>query len=131
MKPLLLIADADGDLLDLHQRFFIDHGCRVATATNGLGCLAQLRRHVPDVLILDRDLPWGGAAGVLDLMREAADVPLVPVVLMSTSPADGDMLSHPVIVRLPKPFRLQALVKAVTTAVATIPERAASRFFLD
>lgn len=123
MKPLLLIADADPDLLDLQRRFLSDHGYQVEIAADGLACLVQLRRHWPDVLIVDRDLPWGGADGVIARMRENTDVPSVPVVLLSTSAcANRDLLLPPVVQCLMKPFRLKALVQAIASAEAKSQE---------
>jgi hypothetical protein len=65
-------------------------------------------------LILDLQLLWGGGEGVLARMREDADIPLTPVVLVSTT-ATTDYLA-PVVGCLTKPFRLKALVEQVTAA---------------
>ena len=58
----------------------------MATARDGLACVAQLREFRPAVLVLDPALPWGWGDGVLARMREEADIPTVPVILLFTRP---------------------------------------------
>ncbi len=116
MSPFLLIADSNDAVLKLHTRFLADQGYRVESASDGIACLAHLRRG-PDVLILDSGLLWGGADGVLAQIRESTDVPSVPVILTGTSDLrHADFASLPVVARLLKPFRLSALVEAVESA---------------
>jgi len=69
-ETLSTLADSNRDLRDLHRRFFTYHGYQVETAADGLSCLEKLRHLRPDVLVLDRELPWGGGCGVLVRMRE-------------------------------------------------------------
>ena len=38
--------------------------------SSGLECVARLRERVPDVLVLEPQLPWGGGEGVLAIMGE-------------------------------------------------------------
>jgi hypothetical protein len=65
MKPRLLIADSDAELRDVFRRFFSGSGFDVATAGAGLECLEQFRQFLPDVLVVEREMPWGGGEGVL------------------------------------------------------------------
>ncbi len=73
MRPRLLIADADDAWLEVCERGLCDSGFTVATAQDGLACLAQLQRDPqPDVVVLELDMPWGGGDGVLAILREEA-----------------------------------------------------------
>jgi DNA-binding response OmpR family regulator len=83
MSLRVLIADPDVPLLASYREVLSREGFEVATATNGLDCVAELRSFRPDVLVLEPDLPWGWGAGVLAAMREEYDVPLVPVLVLS------------------------------------------------
>lgn len=83
MRRRVLIADPDTRLLHEYEDHLTRNGFRVATASTGLECVAQLRRFTPDVLILEPDLPWGWGEGVLAMMYEEADVPLVPVMALT------------------------------------------------
>jgi CheY-like chemotaxis protein len=120
--PDVHIADADGELCDLYRRFFRHHGWQVQTAAGGLECLAQLREGSPNLLILDSQLPWGGADGVLAVMRDDPGLARVPVVLTSTGACpefDAGLASPPVIHALWKPFSLTALLALVGTELGT------------
>ncbi len=61
----LLIADSDPALADIYQSFFSNDGHDVEMAADGVQCLESIRQHLPDVLVLEYELPWGGGDGVL------------------------------------------------------------------
>ena len=112
MAPAVLIADADWDLCDLYWRFFSHRGWQVRTSGAGLECLTQLRQCSPHLLILDLRLPWGGADGLLAVMRDDPGLARIPVILTSTEAfpeALSSLISPPVVKVLWKPFSLTAL----------------------
>ncbi len=79
----VLIADSDEYLLTWYGDYLMEHGFSVASATSGLDCVKRLRAFEPDVLVLEPDIAWGGGDGVLALMHEHGDVPLVPVMVLT------------------------------------------------
>lgn len=95
----VLIADPDESLLAIYREL-LQKDFDVATASNALKCVRRLRQVVPDVLILEPQLPWGGGDGVLSIMRDdpaLADVPVMlltacrdPKVLQSVAPFSID-----------------------------------------
>ena len=93
MPTRVLIADPDGSLLAAYRDFLSRNGFDVLTAPDGLRCLKGLRCFKPDVLILELDMPWGGGIGVLEVMHEHSDVPLVPVLVL-TSRQDPESLEE-------------------------------------
>jgi DNA-binding NtrC family response regulator len=120
MKPMLLIAEGDAELCDMYQRFLTELGYEVETASDGLECLAKLRRAMPAVLVLDRELRWGGGDGVLAWLREQDVAPTLPVVLTATAGYSLDLaadIQPPVVQFLPKPFGLTTLLESVRAAV--------------
>jgi DNA-binding response OmpR family regulator len=119
MAPTVLVADADTEMCDLYRRFFAYHGWQVRTSGGGFECMAQLRQFSPHLLILDLQLPWGGADGVLAVMRDEASL-VVPVILTSieaSSDAPPDLLSPPVVQALWKPFSLTNLLEIMCSAM--------------
>jgi DNA-binding response OmpR family regulator len=92
MAPAVVIADADLDLCDLYRRFFSHHGWQVRTSGEALACLVQLRQSSPQLLILDLHLPWGGADGLLAVMRDHRRLSRVPVILTCTE-ASSELLA--------------------------------------
>lgn len=83
-EPLLparvLIADPDRFLLASYGKHLRERGAYVFTARTGLECLAQLRDAVPDVLVLEPAILWGGGEGILALVNEESA--LRPTVIM-------------------------------------------------
>ena len=120
MKQTLLIAESDAELRDIYRRFFSDRGYSVETTSDGLDCLKKLCQASPAVLVLDRELRWGGADGVLAWLREEAVMTELPVVLTATAACPDVAEDHepPVVKFLAKPFTLAALLDSVRTAVA-------------
>jgi len=83
VRKRILVADTETVVLKRYQECLAEHGFKVAIATNGLDCVAQMRCFRPHLLVLDPWLPWGGGEGGLAMMYEDPQVPLVPVIAMS------------------------------------------------
>lgn len=49
-------------------------GFDVVTADDGLQCLERLRESLPDVLVIEPELPWGGGDGVLEMVHEELEL---------------------------------------------------------
>jgi len=79
----VLLADPDLSLLDIYREFLLRDGFDVVTATDGLDCVAKMRSFLPEVLVLEPELPWGRGDGVLAQMYEDPAVPLIPVMVLT------------------------------------------------
>lgn len=117
--PTTLFTDADRASRDVYDWLLTSYGFQVETASDGLECLAKLRQFVPDLLILDLDMPWGGGDGVLGVIRE--DRRLLPIrVVLTSAIAPMHVLeglaSPPVVQALTKPFQLSALFERAALA---------------
>lgn len=120
MKPRVLIADADAEWLAICERGLDESGFVVETACDALTCLTCLERGpVPDVLVLELEMPWGGGDGVLDHLREHAAFGQDAVIV--TGRASSAVLSRrtgiPVSRCLRKPFHLDALLNLIARTV--------------
>ncbi len=85
------MADPDESLQPLYRERLLQEGFELATASSGLECVARLRERVPDVLVLEPQLPWGGGEGVLAIMGEVSELATVPVIVL-TSCRDSRLL---------------------------------------
>ena len=84
-KPIrVLMADPDESLQPLYRERLMQEGFELATASNGLECVARLREREPDVLVLEPQLPWGGGEGVLAMMGEVPQLANVPVMVLTS-----------------------------------------------
>ncbi len=117
-RPHVLVVDDDEDLrwvLDLELR--LNH-FDVSLAADGRAALYQLRRKVPDVVLLDLMMPGLGGIGFLSWMSSVIEGPPPPVVVYSAFvSAEAEVGRHGNVVALlrkPSPFhRLVSTIKRV------------------
>lgn len=114
-----LFTDADRKSRDVYDWLLTSYGFQVETAGDGLECLDKLRQFVPDLLIFDLDMPWGGGDGLLGVIRK--DRRLLPIrVVLTSAIAPMHVLegqaSPPVVQTLTKPFQLSALFERAALA---------------
>lgn len=108
----VLLADTDEVHLEIVQSFLWDRGHEAEIAADGLECISILREFAPDVLVLDRDLLWGGSEGVLATLQREPLLPEIPVILTAEAGFDDSWigLSPLPVARLAKPYRLGDLL---------------------
>src|SRR5260370_42120439 len=119
MEPVILIAVADESLRITYGLLLAEQGYRVVTATGGLDCLNKLCRVIPEVLILDKELLWGGGEGVLEVLRGGGgNTVWPPVVLLTHEMSDGLHKAQPapVVACLRKPVSFGTLLEGVEIA---------------
>ncbi|NBO91079.1 MAG: response regulator [Planctomycetia bacterium] len=123
MNARILLAERDSQLREYYRAYLDRHGFEVKTASDGLDCLTKIRNSSPDLLILDRDLLWGGSDGVLACLNEDGLDSQLPVILtascypcdLRSSPACLERLSHRKL--LSKPFHPRHLIEAIHSVI--------------
>lgn len=80
----VLMADPDESLQPVYRDALTCEGFKVDAALSGLECVARLHEQVPDLLVLELQLPWGGGDGVLARMEEFPHLALVPVMILTS-----------------------------------------------
>ena len=97
---VLLVEDDPGDVL-MTQEAFKDYKIanNLNVVTNGEDALAYLRRQgafadaaVPDLILLDLNLPRRDGREVLREVKSDPDLRRIPVVVLTTSDAEEDVL---------------------------------------
>ena len=78
------MADPDASLAPVDREPLLQEGFELVMAASGLECVARLRECVPDVLVLEPQLPWGGGDGVLAMMGEFPALAIVPVLVLAS-----------------------------------------------
>jgi carbon storage regulator CsrA len=111
----ILVADPEPCLANSYRQFLARRGFQTAVASNALECVTRLRAEVPDILILDPDLPWGGGGGVLALMREDYTVPLVPTLIHAWDRGPATFCDNvfPVVRQVARPLGLSQMEQEV------------------
>ena len=97
---VLLVEDDPGDVL-MTQEAFEEHKVRnrLTVVSDGSEALAYLRREGafadavrPDLILLDLNLPRRDGREVLEEIKKDEDLGRIPVVVLTTSSADEDIL---------------------------------------
>jgi len=97
---VLLVEDDPGDVL-MTQEAFEEHKVRnrLTVVSDGAEALSYLRREGkftdsprPDLILLDLNLPKRDGREVLEEIKKDEDLGRIPVVVLTTSAADEDIL---------------------------------------
>lgn len=90
MKPRILIADDEPDVLMLVGSNFASAGFDVACAPDGTAALADARREVPALIVLDIMMPGLTGIEVLRALKRESATAAIPVILLSARCAEVD-----------------------------------------
>ncbi|MFC4556359.1 response regulator [Georgenia faecalis] len=100
MVEVLLVEDDPGDVL-MTQEAFADYKVanRLTVVSDGESAMAYLRKEgahagapTPDLILLDLNLPRMDGREVLAELKEDPDLRRVPVVVLTTSDAEEDIM---------------------------------------
>ncbi|NAS21817.1 response regulator [Herbidospora sp. NEAU-GS84] len=89
--PRLLVVDDEPALREALRRSLEFEGYRVATASDGLGALAELQRETYDAVLLDVMMPRLDGLTTCRRLRAAGDQ--VPILMLTARDAVGDRVS--------------------------------------
>lgn len=123
MDATLLIAEHPSLSRDALESFLVRCGFHVETAGDGPECLSALRALEPDVLVVDSELPWGGAAGVVAFLNETRfefEMPAILVVGEQSPAVLSERIGVPDSCCLEKPVPTDELLDWVGLAMAAI-----------
>lgn len=119
---LIVLADGDPVFLQLAAAYLEHCGHQVWPAPDCLVAIAAIRDTLPDLVILDSELLWGGWQGIRELMRDDLSLAEVPLLVFADH-LNAETLSwnsRPSLnVWLRKPFRLQQLQAAIAASLTT------------
>ena len=96
---VLLVEDDPGDVLMTREAFDDYLHNRLDVVTDGAAALAYLRKEPPyqdtprpDLILLDLNLPRKDGREVLQEVKDDADLAHIPVIVLTTSQAEEDVL---------------------------------------
>ncbi|QZN85570.1 response regulator [Cellulomonas sp. C5510] len=97
---VLLVEDDPGDVLMTREAFEDNKVAnRLAVVSDGASALAYLRKEgehadarTPDLVLLDLNLPRVDGREVLEAMKNDAELRSIPVVVLTTSEAEEDVV---------------------------------------
>jgi len=90
IKTILLVED-DSGLQKYLRELFIDNGYAVRIAADGVEALNQLKKNLPDIMILDLGLPnMSGESVCLEARKE---YPELPVIILTAKDSISDIVA--------------------------------------
>ena len=116
----LLIVEDDADTANLLQMYFADSGYDAQVVGRGTDALSATRQKLPDVVLLDINLPGMNGLEVCAALRSAPRTAYVPVIFISERNSQADRIAglqagaHDFV---SKPFDLEELRLRVKAAI--------------
>jgi DNA-binding response OmpR family regulator len=122
----ILIVDDDPDVrLGLHVRLKANH-YDVFFAADGMSSIAEARKHMPDLIILDLGLPAGDGFSVMERLKANDALSLIPVIVVSARDRHPNMdraLKAGAKAFLQKPVANAELLAVIRRALGEAPQQ--------
>jgi CheY-like chemotaxis protein len=116
----ILVIDDDTTIGELIAEVLTDEGYIVLSAESGAQALSAITAHPPMLCLIDSRMPDMNGLEVIEHLWEHGFVDL-PIVGMTASPQDAELMRTAGFACLDKPFDLDALLACVTCYVSLQP----------
>jgi DNA-binding response OmpR family regulator len=112
----ILVVEDDSSLRTFYQSALAIAGYRVITAQDGIDALWRIDNELPDLVVLDLNLPRLGGRDVKAELKAHAETRHVPIMVVSGMERN-DLASADVVCHLRKPVTAEQLIEAVETCL--------------
>lgn len=79
----ILVIDDDAVLSMQMEKLLGQAGCKVLFAANGLEGVEKAKKHVPSLILLDRQMPAMDGNGVLIALKSCVETKAIPVIMLT------------------------------------------------
>jgi CheY-like chemotaxis protein len=118
MPKCVLIVDDDPTCLEIAKRTLQSKGYEIITAQNGLEALEVLKKKIPDLILLDVQMPkMDGYAFILEKSKVPAFADIPVIVLTSMEKTEPLFKRHRVKSYILKPFNTQDMLDKIQAIV--------------
>jgi chemosensory pili system protein ChpA (sensor histidine kinase/response regulator) len=115
--PLVLVVDDSLTVRKITTRLLTREGFRVDSAKDGVDALEKMHDLIPDVVLLDVEMPRMDGFELARVMRSDARLKSVPIIMITSRTADkhrNHALEIGVNEYLGKPYQEQQLLNAIS-----------------
>ncbi len=120
MCPKILTVDDSKGVRNLVNGALFPFNCDVSEAANGYNAFFMMEKVLPDLIILDINMPVMGGLQMLELLKSKPELQAIPVIMLA-SPTDhpvmGEIKQLGVNGVLLKPFNKAALLEKVRSVL--------------
>lgn len=123
----ILIAEDEGDLLDLLRYNFEREGYLCRCVRDGDAAISEIRREPPDLIVLDRMLPVASGDDVATEVRRDPRTARVPIIMLTAKVEESDQLVGFALGAddyVTKPFSMKVLLARSAALLKRAKERA-------
>ena len=121
---VVLIVEDEPTIGEMIESVLNDEaGCRATAVPDGAAALAYLAGVVPDLVVLDVNLPGLDGFALHDLLHARPATATVPVLFMTAGGHEAEFARRGVADWLAKPFDLDDLLQRVAAALGACPAR--------
>lgn len=124
MPTKILAVDDAKAMRQFVQRVLSGFACDITESTNGYNALFAMERSLPDLILLDVNMPIMNGVELLEMLKSKPDLIAIPVIMLA-SPADHAVLPKiralGVASILMKPISEATLLAAVQSATTLKP----------
>jgi two-component system KDP operon response regulator KdpE len=120
-KPAILVVDDEPQILRVMRASLPVRGYEVRTATSGQEALDEIRKQMPDLIILDLVMPEISGLEVCQRVREFSSV---PIIVLSAKGSEGDKVAALDIGAddyVTKPFGMEELLARIRAVMRRAP----------
>ncbi len=119
-QPLLLIVDDIAENLRILGNIFRDVGLQIAIAPNGKRAISLARAKLPDIILLDVQMPEMDGFEVCRILKESDETKDIPILFLTAKNSQEDILKGfelGAVDYIPKPFNQKELIARVKTHI--------------
>lgn len=93
-SPLILVADDEIHTTIMLERIFEREGCRVHSEHDGIAALEAAKRLLPDLILLDIQMPGMNGFDVLRALRENSYTASLPTIVITAKARQATDIAH-------------------------------------
>jgi len=124
MQCNILVVDDEPDQLELLETILNDSGFSTVTATNGMDALKKISRAMPDLIIVDGNMPQMNGFAFCETLRKnsaAAGIPVIMLTGLSGHLSRLNGLLHGASAYITKPYSNHDLIGKVREFLKVTP----------
>jgi DNA-binding response OmpR family regulator len=91
-KPVILVVDDDAPILVLMRNVLREFGFEARVASDGQQAIAAVRQEIPDLILLDKNMPGMTLHETMRGLRQSA-ASTVPVLILSGEPLEQEEIA--------------------------------------
>jgi CheY-like chemotaxis protein len=120
-KPIILVVDDDVPIITLMRSLLREFGYEARTATSGAAAIEAARAEVPDLVLLDKNMPGMSGGEVIRALRGEVGLQQVPILLLTGDPvAPQEIAALGANGTVQKPFDLEDLMARIRNHVGVL-----------